>query len=147
MKRLRLIQGLFIALFAFSPMLANAEVPSWYPQTGYDISGVVVQIDIRSRVILIEDDQLKLSTSVKAHSIADEFYSLSQIKAGDFIGVDVSELSDGSVEIVEIWLLDKESQLQAFPVPPGTPTVSSSTKKDSEKGNSQGFGVKKQWRK
>ena len=147
MKGLKLINGLLIAFLAISPMLVNAEIPSWYKQTGYDISGIVEQIDTRNKIIWLGDDQINLSSRVKVHSIDDEFFALSRIKAGDFVGVDVSELPDGMVEIVEIWLLDKDNPVQAFPGPVDSSQASGRSPSDPGKGENGGLGVKKQWRK
>ncbi len=104
MKKLLILVSLL-----FLPLLCSAaETPEWYPEKGYELSGMIQQIDVKQRAIVISDDKLVIASIVKVHSLDDEFYSLSRLKIGDVIGVDVAEISGGMVEIVEIWLLDKD---------------------------------------
>ncbi len=97
---------LFVLLL--SPLAVFAENPQWYPQKGYELNGIIQQLDIREREIIISDDKLSIASGVKVHSMTNEYLSLSSLKVGDAIGVDITEHADGKVEIVEIWLLDKD---------------------------------------
>ncbi len=144
MKSLKFIKGLVIALTCLFPVLASAEVPSWYTQKGYDVSGIINQIDTRNRIILVGEDLIKIAAKVKVHSLDDEFYSLSRLKVGDLIGIDVTELEGGRIEIVEIWLLDKdgvkEFATDSAPLAPVSPA-------NNGKGGSSMPQYNKQWRK
>lgn len=102
---------LILVFVLFLPLEASAETPSWYPQKGYELNGIVQQLDLRGREIVISDDKLIIASRVKVHSLTNEYLSLSSLKVGDIVGVDITEYNDGKVEVVEIWILDKDKPM------------------------------------
>lgn len=100
----KLVTILFAALF---PLVSSAEVPEWYPEGEFKRSGYIKQIDLKARVIIVADRMAALSDRVKAHSPTEEFYPLSKIKVGQFVGLDYIRDDNGKILITEIWVVDE----------------------------------------
>lgn len=133
----RLVTLIFAALFPFA---VNAEVPEWYKAGNIRGEGDVMSIDVRQRVVVIDDQQMLIGQRAKVHSLAQEFVSLDKIKDGQYIGYDFKSNEKGKVVITEIWIMDekiiKELDIMA----------EANDKRDSSNGDGtlQSSGAKKQ---
>ncbi|THB75596.1 MAG: hypothetical protein D6B28_00085 [Gammaproteobacteria bacterium] len=134
----RLFTLIFAALF---PLVVSAEVPKWYLEANVKEEGSVLSIDIKQRVVVIDDQRMLLSSRVKTHSPVQEFVSLKKIKPGQHIGFDYVRDGNGKIMITEIWILDETIMPEPQKGAQGTETTSD----DKEKTKSS--PIKKQWRK
>lgn len=100
----RLVALMFATLF---PLVVNAEVPEWYPQDNFKAEGIVLSIDIKQRIIIIDDQQMLLSRRIKVHSPTQEFVPLIKIKKGQEIGFNFVRDDNGKTVVTEIWTIDE----------------------------------------
>lgn len=125
---------IFASLF---PFVVNAEVPKWYHNGDVKGEGMVVSIDIGQRLVVIDDQHMKLGNKIKVHSPSQEFAPLGKIQSGQIIGFDYEQNDQGKIEITEIWILDKDiiSELdKAANKPSGTSGSSENNKASKAKG-------------
>ena len=101
-----------LIIAALFPFVVNAEVPKWYKSGVVKGEGTVVSIDIKQRLIMIDDQHMKLSSKIKVHSPAQEFVPLGKIQSGQLIGFNYEPNDNGKIEITEIWIIDKEIMSQ-----------------------------------
>ena len=72
-------------LLSMSAQLAVAGLPSYYPEF-FPHSGVVSQVNMVERYVVINDAMFRLSDNVRFHTADNEFESLAKLAVGDRAG-------------------------------------------------------------
>jgi hypothetical protein len=103
MKRLFTITGLIMSLVLWTTA-SGVQFPEYYPQQGFQRTGIIDRIDFGSREIVINDSLFTMAESVELNSLSKQGDSLGRLHKGVRIGYSYKKV-DGDRLITTIWLL------------------------------------------
>ena len=88
-----------------SSSLAFAAFPAYYPKEGFQRVGILDDVQLERRVIIVNDIPYSLADSVIVHSPKSFSVPSSQLRIGAQVGY---KMAAGGRLITEIWLLPSD---------------------------------------
>jgi hypothetical protein len=109
---------LLICAMGLSLPALSAKLPDYYP-AAFDRVGVIDQIDLDNRVIVVNDKNIRVALDLKVYTVNTRFASSQSLQPGMVIGFGTSGSRAISGAVSEIWVLPADytpTQSKAGPV-------------------------------
>jgi len=91
-----------VAALCFVSAAALADLPGYYPKTGFQRVGTLDDVQPDRRMVVINDIPFSVSDNVIVHSLSSFSVPFSRLRLGTKVGY---KMASGGRTIVEIWLL------------------------------------------
>ena len=94
-----------VAALVLVSSMAQARLPGWYPQQGFQHWGKIDEVRSKDSTVIIGDMLYTLRDGVIVHSLSQKYDSLARVRKGVTVGFVYDEIASGEWRIREIWLL------------------------------------------
>ena len=107
----RTFQLIIVALSIVAGVASAASLPEYYSKAGFLRSGIIDEINLERQAIVINDQQLLLSSNVVIHSPSSYSVPVTRLRKGSKVGY---KLSQNGRLIMELWILPKHYNEQRW---------------------------------
>ena len=99
------ITYLLIVAIAMVSSLAYAEFPKYYPENGFQRTGILDDVQLDRQILVINDIPYSLANNLIVHSQSSYSVPATRLRSGTQIGY---KMAAGGSLITEIWLLPND---------------------------------------